>query len=493
MFLRTQGHKLEQTAGVVGLKVSTLSEWNGLFDDRMNPLVIPDGRGKSGKVTAEIVRKVVDAAQQTLEEKKRIILNRFTRHLEKEREIQLSRKTVSDILIANDLYKVQVRKRRPGFYQQLRQTIPNGLISVDGSEFIVWLDGVGYPFNVETAIDVKSFYHSAYSVSESETSEEFIKVMEAHVADWGNPLAVVSDHGSANLSEQSKAWLKARDIEPLPAGPGNPKGNGTVEGAFSQLKQVIGQVRFETCDPHKLAKQILEKCIAIYVALRNRLSRSGDVVCPEQSMLSPVSQEKKEAQKKRYKKRRRKQTDPEAQKKLDLLSWLIRNHGWQIDDRSLKRAEKCIVFYDLKVIEKSEQAFLVAIRRNSQRNHIAYFFGILKNKQNGMDEQKYSDYCRRRYNYNHLLDKERTHKELAEEVTSEEDFADLIRQAVSVSELFVKNVCIRQSKSMAQELMNSNARCSRVRQNVADMISKMSDMDMTQQQEAFRLLDQLIT
>ena len=41
----------------------------------------------------------------------------------------------------------RTRQRRPQFYQSLRKEIPNGLLSLDGSGFTVWLDKEPYTFH----------------------------------------------------------------------------------------------------------------------------------------------------------------------------------------------------------------------------------------------------------------------------------------------------------------------------------------------------------
>ncbi len=216
------------------LSISTLSDWNQSFDEEMRPLIAPDMRGQSSKITADLVRRIIEAARAL--RVKRIRIKKFTKHLQTEHNIVLSHKKVTEILIANGLYKASTRKRRAKYFQSLRQSIPNGLVSIDGSELTVWLDNRPYKFNLELSVDVESFCHTAFSISDSETTEEFIKVMESH-KDWcGTPLGIVSDHGSANLSIESRAYLERNNIEILAAGPANPKGNGTAEGAFSQLK-----------------------------------------------------------------------------------------------------------------------------------------------------------------------------------------------------------------------------------------------------------------
>jgi len=114
--------------------------------------------------------------------------------------------------------------------------VTNGLLSVDGSEFTVKVNEIKYTFNVELAVDVQSYYHSGFSIAESETAREVVRVIEAHKQARGTPLAIVSDHGSGNLSGEVSKNMRGNRILPLPAGPGNPKGNGTVESAFSGMK-----------------------------------------------------------------------------------------------------------------------------------------------------------------------------------------------------------------------------------------------------------------
>ena len=189
-FLRHEGRPLREIGWLLHLKRSTLSEWNGLFDERMHSVAMPDMRGKTTKVTPELVRQVVAVAQDFTKAGKRLRIKSFT-HLLTTKQIILSAKTVTEILIANDLYNTQVKKRRPRFYQNIRQTIPNGLVGVDGKEFIVVVGDDIHGLNLELCVDVKSFCHSGVSVAETETTEEFIKVMEAHRAAWGSPLAVV--------------------------------------------------------------------------------------------------------------------------------------------------------------------------------------------------------------------------------------------------------------------------------------------------------------
>jgi len=459
----------------------------------MVPLIIPDGRGKGRKITPDMVRRIVKVAKELKSKGRRIRLKSFTKQLTTEEDIVLSSKKVGEILIANGLYKPETKRRRPGFYQALRQGIPNGLVSVDGSEFTVWISQVPYKFNLELCIDVESYCHSGFSVSDSETSQEFIKVIEAHKKLWGAPIGSVSDHGSANLSDESRAYLELNDIEALPAGPANPKGNGTVEGAFSEMKGVIGTIEFETLSPRNLAKAILEKVISIYIAMRNRLPRFGDKIAPGEAMKVQISKEKLQALKKKYKGRKQKSEDPDQEAKLGRLVWIIQNHGLDVDEQSLKRAEKCIVTYDLNAVNKSEEAFLKAIRREQQRCTLPYFFGILNNIQNDLDTAQYENYCRGRYYYQGMLDREHEEQEKALETTTVENLVAMLRNSILSRHRFIKDTCVRQAKLMAADLKKQYHYAGVLKKKILDELVTVKELGIDQRKEAVNLMELVLS
>ncbi len=477
----------------MGVKIGTLSEWNRIFDEKMVPLIVPDGRGKGRKITPDMVRQIVKVAKELKSKGRRIRLKSFTKQLATEEDIVLSSKKVGEILIANNLYKPEIRRRRPRFYQALRQGIPNGLLSVDGSEFTVWINQVPYKFNLELGVDVESYDHTGFSVSDSETSQEFIKVIEVHKASWGTPIGLVSDHGSANISDESSAYLELNDIEALPAGPANPKGNGTVEGAFSEMKGVIGTIDFETLSPRNLAKAILEKVISIYITMRNRLARVGDDIAPGEAMKAQTPKEKLQALKERYKGRKKSNEDPDQEAKLGRLVWIIQNHGLEVDEQSLKRAEKCIVTYNLNAINKSEEAFLKAIRRDQQRCTLPYFFGILNNIQNDLDTAQYEDYCRGRYYYQGMLDREREEQEKNKETTTVKNLVAMLRNSILSHHRFIKDTCVRQAKLMAADLKKQYHYAGVLKKKILDELVNVKELGIEQRKEAVNLMELVLS
>jgi len=458
----------------------------------MVPLIIPGRRGKGHKITPDMVRQIVEVAKEGKTKGRRIRLKSFTKQLT-EKGIVLSSKKVGEILIANGLYKPEIRRRRPRFYQSLRQGIPNGLISVDGSEFTVWVDQTPYKFNLELCIDVESYCHTGFSVSDSETSQEFIKVIEAHNASWGTPIGLVSDHGSANLSDESRAYLEQNDIEALPAGPANPKGNGTVEGAFSEMKGVIGTIDFETLSPRNLAKTILEKVVSIYISMRNRLPRFGDKIAPGETMKAYTPKKKLQALKEKYKGRKHRSEDTDQEAKLGRLVWIIQNHDLKVDEQSLKRAEKCIVTYDLNAINKSEEAFLKSIRRDQQRCTLPYFFGILNNIQNDLDTAQYENYCRERYYYQGMLDREHEDQEKVQETTTVENLVAMLRNAILLNHRSIKDTCVRQAKRMAVDLKKQYHYAGALKKKILDELGNVKELGIDQRKEAVKIMELVLS
>jgi transposase InsO family protein len=477
----------------MGVNEQTLGRWDRGFDDAMHPLEAGEKRGRPDEVTLDEVKRIVGAARELKAKGERIRLDSFTKLLETAYDITRSRQTVSEILIGNNLYQPQTRKRRPGFYQSLRRCIPNGLLSIDGSDFTVWLGEKPYRFNVELSVDVESFCHTAFSVSETETTGEFIKVMEAHKDSWGAPLGLVSDHGSANLSDDACDYLDNNEIDPIPAGPGNPKGNGSAESAFSGMSEMIGSIRLDISSMKALAKSVLQFAVSLYVKMRNRLCRIGDRLTPGETMSMPVSREDRTRHRKKYKERTRKRDDDSGQRKLDRLDFLISNHHLEMDQRTMKRARKCILHYDLEAITQSEHAFLNAVNRDPNRCSIAYFFGILKRIQQQRDDAHYQQYCRSRYHYQQMREREREkEKETTTVSTTVKAVTSLLQQAGNTEFRFLQKTCITQAHAMLDELKTHYRYMGALKAKFSEHLGGMSELTIGQRQEIWKLVEGLL-
>ena len=472
--------------------MSTLGVWNNGFDENFKPLVVPDNRGKTAKVTVEIVRCIVEKAKGDKTRGKRIRLKQFAADLKSTKGINLGAKTVEQILIANDLYKARTRKKRPKFYQSLCRKIPNGLISLDGSDVIVWLDKTPYRFNVELAVDVVTFAHTAFSIAETETAEQVIKVLDSHRESWGLPIGVLYDHGSANISAQVQRYLNDLGIEPVPVGPGNPKGNGTDEGAFSQMKKALGTIRLNISSPKALARSVLDALVSVYVYMRNRLPVGGANVSPSDHMAVPVTDEQRNLERQELRNHIAAKADSEEdQLKLDRLHWVIRHHGLDVAPDALTRAQRSIKAYEFEAIRKTEAAFLKATSRKADRLNLPYFFGILKNIQQQRDDEAKGQYCRERYNYQVMLDLDRRKNEQSPQLTIN-NVIEMLEKAVTVKSRFVKALAIRKAREWTHELMESCQYLGSLRKKVEGALGKIKHLTIEQKQKAWELFCQFL-
>lgn len=458
----------------------------------MRPFNLPDRRGKEAKITVEMVRVIVQAAEDLKSRGRRLRLKGFTEQLRKEHDIHLSKRKVREVLIANGLFAVRTRKRRPRFYHSLRKEIPNALLSLDGSELTVWLDKEPYKFNVELSVDVKTFAHTAFSVGDSETSDEVIKVLEAHRKDWGDPLGILCDHGSGNLSGNTLSYLQTHGIELIPAGPYNPKGNGTDEGAFSQMKQALGSIHLDLSSPRSLARGILQKLISLYITMRNRIPVKGAILTPERGMKVKLSKEQRDLERQHQKDYKRSKVEPdENQGKLDQLHGLIRYHGLALEPAALKQAEKAIKAYEKEAISAAEQIFTKVVNREPGKKTLPYFFGILKRIQQERDDEAYRRYCHERYNEQVMKQLKRQEQE-QQSHHSVEGIVGMLAQAVKTTFHFVKELAISKARQWTKELMESYHYPGALKNHFAKALGELMDLSLEQRNEIWELIDQFL-
>ena len=441
----------------------------------------------------KVVRKVVKAAENLKNQGKRLRLQKFAKRLFTEHGISISRKKVREILIANGLFAPSTRRKRPRFYQNLRKEIPNGLLSLDGSQFTVWLDDEAFKFNVELSVDVSTFLHTAFSIADSENSDEIINVLEMHHKDWGCPVGILCDCGTANLSEKTQDYLENHGIELVPVGPANPKGNGTDEGAFSQMKQAIGTIRLDLSSPRALAKSVLEKIISIYIYMRNRLGLRNRSLSPAEAMRQPTSQLQRDIERRRLKDHKKSKIEPEDDRnKLECLHGLIQYHRLTVDEPALKRAQRSIKAYDIKAIAAAEKAFIKAVSRKKNRMSLPYFFGILKRIQQEQDDAAYKHYCTERYNQQ-VMEKLKQHQEQYQQHKyTVNDTLNMLVRAVCESVNFVKELSTRLARQWTQELVKSYRSHSALKKEFSDALGELKHLNIDQKNEVWNLIEQFL-
>ena len=453
-----------------------------------------DKRGIATKVSVEVIGQIVEKARALKAKNKRLRIQEFSREFNQEQEMQLSWKTIQEILTANDLYKPETRQKRPVFYKNLCQRIPNGLLSIDGSDFALWINDQPLEYNIELGVDVGSFCHTGFYISQSETAAAVLNILEQHGQEFGLPLGVVFDSGSANLSEEVTDYLQKNEINIAPAGPANPKGNGSDEGAFSLLKKTIGNIRLDTSSSWALGKSVLEAILSVYVRMRNQLSLHKPRITPLEHMQTPVSKEQLEHEQQRLDEHiRNKSQNDSDQPKLDRLFWVINHHGLTPEMAELKRAEKCIKAYDLEAISQTEKAFLSAVNRDQARKNLSYFFGILKNIQQEIDDQRYQEYCREKYNYELRLENQRRLQESqAKSQRTIEEIVNLATTVMALTSDFLKESALKRCQRWLEQLLSEKNYIQPIRKKIFDVIGNKKDLDLDQKEQVSQLMEQIL-
>jgi hypothetical protein len=482
---------LREVAWILRVSFSVLGDWNRIFDENMKACEVPENRGKASKITTEMVRIIIGAAEKMTEQGKRLRIGKFTHELREKHGIELSKKKVREVLIANNLFAPETRTKRPRFYLSLRKEIPNGLLSVDGSEMIVWVDKEPYRFNVQLGVDVKSFDHTSFSVGDAESSQELINVLEAHRRKWGDPVGVLFDHRSSNFSEQACNYLEAHDIEAVAAGPYNPKGNGTDEGAFSHMKQALGVIRLDLSSPRELARSVVEKLISLYIAMRNRIPTRGNILSPSEAMRTPVIKEQRILERQKLKEHKRiKSERKEDQDKIDQLYSMLRYHGITVEPDALKNAERSIKRFEKDAISATEEAFLRAVSRNSEKKNLSYFFGILIRIQKQRDDEAYRRYCEQRYNEKLMKN---LHQEQEQQIShSIEGIVGILANAVKTTFQFVKELAIKKARQWTEDLMASYLYPGALKNRFSKILETLSDLTLEQKNQIWELIEQFL-
>lgn len=172
------------------------------------------------------------------------------------------------------------------------------------------------------------------------------------------------------------------------------------------------------------------------------------------------------------------------------MHWLLNYHRLDIDDQTLSRAEKCVVWYDLATIAAAEAAFLKAVSRDDGRTTLPYFFGILRNMQEETDIAKHRDYCRQRYQHQQLVERERQRAE-EDDPVSPRTLVDMLRSAVALPIAPIKEIAMRQVDRMLVQLKEQYRYVGVLKKAILEAVAGINYMSVPQRQEIIAWAEQL--
>jgi len=217
-------------------------------------------------------------------------------------------------------------------------------------------------------------------------------------------------------------------------------------------------------------------------------------ITPLEHMQTPVSKEQLEHEQQRLDEHiRNKSQNDSDQPKLDRLFWVINHHGLTPEMAELKRAEKCIKAYDLEAISQTEKAFLSAVNRDQARKNLSYFFGILKNIQQEIDDQRYQEYCREKYNYELRLENQRRLQESqAKSQRTIEEIVNLATTVMALTSDFLKESALKRCQRWLEQLLSEKNYIQPIRKKIFDVIGNKKDLDLDQKEQVSQLMEQIL-
>ena len=259
------------------------------------------------------------------------------------------------------------------------------------------------------------------------------------------------------------------------------------------MKQALGPIRIAASSPKQLAESILNAVVGLYIKMRNKLGLRSKGITPQKNLKNQLPDENQiESERRRIKEHlESKKLSEETSLKIDRVNWLVKHYGLREAPEVIDRAERTIKGYELEAITASEKAFEKAVRRDSKRKYMSYFFGILRNIQRDRDDEAYKSYCRKRYNYDTMLKIERQQQDMLQQSQpSIADIVSMLEKAVIGPVRFVKELAMRKAQEWIDELMKSRSYAGVLKKQLLDAIGELTHLDQKQKRNIGNLVEQ---
>jgi len=191
-----------------------------------------------------------------------------TEKLDELHNIVISRETVRQIMIAENIWKSKVKKEKRAHQMRERRSRFGELVQIDGSPHD-WFEGRRPRCNLTVFIDDATGEFMSLFFSETETTEAYMETMQTYISEYGIPRALYADkHGifrvnkpdpktGNNLTQFGRA-MKTLEIELVSAN--TPQAKGRVERANQLLQdRLVKELRLRKIDTMEEANEFLKE------------------------------------------------------------------------------------------------------------------------------------------------------------------------------------------------------------------------------------------
>jgi len=418
--------KSTQIAESLGVPLPSLFRWCSEADAQAHFPPKPERRGIYRRAGPEDIERVLEeytslTTDTTLEE--------FTVSFNKKYpEKTLDRRTITRILQANDLRKIETRGGPPPYHGRFQVYFPGAQVSIDAKKCdVVFLGEKRQVITLtkEAGIDIATGAILGDALEKTENSNGVTRVLIQMREEYRGILALLSDTGTANRAADAEGifqWEKGDGR--IFSFPCHPQTNGYSEGLFGQFVRIVGPIEIDDTSRETIAASVVEVVWRIFIHFHNyspreRLGGKSPIEYFRQYLPKPeeVEAARTGLQAQREKSRASRQphprlSDPAFRSQVESL--LRRNRL----PAALDHAIEALLPYESGVIQRSSDAFFVQSQRkgfDERKRTFAYFMGIVRNKQGEADTERLRAEYLRRESARKLAAMEAERKRLEEE------------------------------------------------------------------------------
>lgn len=399
--------KNTQIAAALGIPLPSLFRWCAEADADAQFPSKPERRGIHRRAGAEDIARVLEEYKSLTTD---TTLEEFTVAFNKKYpEKTLDRRTITRILQANDLRRIETRGAAPPYRGRFRVYFPGAQVSIDAKQCDVVFIGEKrqvITLTKEVGIDIASGAILGDALEKTENSKGVERVLVQVREECQGTLALLSDNGSANRAADAEGifrWKKGDGR--IFSFPYHPWTNGFSEGLNGQFARVVGSIQIDDTSRETIAASVVEVVWRIFIHFHNysprqRLAGKSPIEYFREYLPKPeeVEAAQKGLQAQREKSQASRQphprlSDPTFRSRVETL---LRRHRLAA---ALDGAVEALLPFDLEVIQHSSDAFFIASSRtgfDERKRTLAYFLGIVRRKQQEADTERLrAEYLRR--------------------------------------------------------------------------------------------------
>jgi hypothetical protein len=421
-----------EIARVMGVPLPSLLRWNSEADGNAQFPEKPEHRGIHRRAGPADIQRVLDAYHALSED---MILEEFAVSFNRKYpENTLDRRTITRILQANGLRKIVSRGGPAPYHGRFRVYFPGAQVSIDAKKCsVVFIGEKRQVITVtkEVGIDIASGAILGDALEKTENSNGVERVLVQVREECRAVLALLSDNGSANRAADAEGILKWADGDGrIFSFPYHPQTNGYSEGLFGQFVRIVGPIEIDDTSRETIAASVAEIVWRVFIHFHNYSPRERlDGKSPLEYLREyvPVPAEVEAARKGLQAQREKSQASRQPHPRLSDPTFRSRVEGILQRHRLpavLDDALHALLPYDDAVIGHASDAFFVQSSRkgfDERKRTLAYFVGIVRNKQKESDAERRRAEFLRRETAERLGEMERDRKAIREEKRQEDE------------------------------------------------------------------------